>query len=684
MEPSNKRKIKQKKKKYIEKFIDHQKRKRSEYKNEKEEKELKIFLSNEAYERKSIFDFQELPKIHKNFNGYTHFQRKAMVEDYYKHKNGQYTINELLALDDTNVNLQMEYAKKIVDKINLEKDTEKIKILEEKIIKSQIIIDEGEYNKIIEKIMDKNLKKKLSYINYKSTLINTFEYILEKNGDDNSAEKAKETLKISKKFNFNKWANMGENNFYFYKISLQLFDKINEIIFYYSYYQSKLEEIYQFLKNENFDELSEDKRFRFNYISFIILDKRSIKSAEENKKINNFLYREKLTKSDLNDLFKNEKSYELDELKEIKFKVEYDTKKSNIKFKITENRKINKKKFSYTFSRSYNSKLFNKNIIELIKKHVTPNFDSNIMENTLPILKNQLIYYNEIKKIFVDNLVKILKSEAAKNFFKKTYRDKYPDLIYHFDRKDVMDDILQKINFFPIFKEEDNGFTNPVDMSIIINSIPGKLGDSSTHSFNRKILYLGMLLIISIHEIFGHYMHRYYSLLTGREISFDTPEKNDDKLTGNESGYYIESKFIGLEPGQSHIGLKKCLALLYSPNLQNYPIIKKQGFSIDINILKIIYNDNKELFNFIITDENDEENNNENEEEYSEEETEDDNIKKDKDYKEEDNSNDRIILLEDYLDTLINIYDVGNSFRHSYYDELYFIHLDKINDYAEY
>ena len=128
---------------------------------------------------------------------------------------------------------------------------------------------------------------------------------------------------------------------------------------------------------------------------------------------------------------------------------------------MTEDRKINRKNFSYTLKKSYDSNLFNKNILNLIKNNVTSNFESNLMEHTLPLHDNQLAYYQEIKPAFEKHLKRILSSTAAKNFFRDTYQKKYPELKYHFSREDVQEEILKKIYFFPIFKENDNGLTNP-------------------------------------------------------------------------------------------------------------------------------------------------------------------------------------------------------------------------------
>ena len=182
--------------------------------------------------------------------------------------------------------------------------------------------------------------------------------------------------------------------------------------------------------------------------------------------------------------------------------------------------------------------------------------------------------------------------------------------------------------------EEDN-FSLNIDMSIIINSIPGKIGNPQTHSFNRKFLNLGMILIIALHEVFGHFMRRYYSLLTGRQISFNTPDDTDN-LTGDESGFFIELKFIGLKGRKSNIGLNKCLVLLNNDNFDNYPIFKKDNFTINYTILKKIYDDNEVLFNFIIDDKYNKENN-----------------------EDENSTIDRTITLDDYLDTLINVNNIS-------------------------
>ena len=193
-----------------------------------------------------------------------------------------------------------------------------------------------------------------------------------------------------------------------------------------------------------------------------------------------------------------------------------------------------------------------------------------------------------------------------------------------------------------------------------------------------------MILVIALNEILGNYIRMYYSLLTGRKIDFITPENNNDELTGKEYQFFIESNFLGINPWISNIGLKKCLSLFYSPNLNDYPIFKKDGFSINIDAIKTIYKDNKFLFNFMMNEEKDK-SDSENVEYEDEDENEEDNDENEEDSevdKYEDISTTGIILLEDYLDILINMNDTSYSFRHSHHDELYFIHFDKFNDYT--
>lgn len=96
------------------KYTNNNKRKISESKEEniEDEKELKIFLLSEEYERKSIFGGDELPHYYQKCNDYTFLERRDMVQVYMKDKNQKYSIDELLSLDNTNKDLWIIYANK--------------------------------------------------------------------------------------------------------------------------------------------------------------------------------------------------------------------------------------------------------------------------------------------------------------------------------------------------------------------------------------------------------------------------------------------------------------------------------------------------------------------------------------------------------------------------------------------
>ena len=100
-----------------------------------------------------------------------------------------------------------------------------------------------------------------------------------------------------------------------------------------------------------------------------------------------------------------------------------------------------------------------------------------------------------------------------------------------------------------------------------------------------------------MHEIFGHFIRRYYSYFTGLKIAFAT---NDDKEInmGLDSGFYIEENYLGLKHS-SYIGLDNILSIMNSSFYSSYPIIQKDT-KLDEKSLKIIINENKEIFDFII------------------------------------------------------------------------------------
>ena len=88
------------------------------------------------------------------------------------------------------------------------------------------------------------------------------------------------------------------------------------------------------------------------------------------------------------------------------------------------------------------------------------------------------VTYTFNKEIIFEILSKILKSKSAKKFFYDNYESKCnkdnQTIKYHFDRDDMINEIKSRIEFYPLFDTEEKANTNPIDLTIIVNSIPGK------------------------------------------------------------------------------------------------------------------------------------------------------------------------------------------------------------------
>ena len=118
------------------------------------------------------------------------------------------------------------------------------------------------------------------------------------------------------------------------------------------------------------------------------------------------------------------------------------------------------------------------------------------------------------------------------------------------------------------------------------------------------IINLGKMIITLIHEIFGHFMRRYYAHLTKGIICF---EAKDDKYlkTGTDSGFFIEKYFLGFNPlFYSNLTISDALCLLNYNEFEDYPIEKDQQFIINREVLNNIIQQNKEFFDFIGTKSN--------------------------------------------------------------------------------
>ena len=557
----------------------------------------KILLSNEGYKNKSIIDFKEIDSYKKDYNDYSLFSKKKIAEELCKNfsKESNESIDDLLFLDETNKIIQNYHMQIAVEKLNSDLvDKPQKEILIEKIRKACIIINEKDFNENLKNINDQEIKKSLTYINYKQSLINTLDYIL-KNKTKKHSELAKKELKLRTIFKFNQYSEMKEDNYYFYRLCLELFDKINEIYDKYNLYTILIGKMLTFLQNENFNDLTENKKLYFKYVSQLVLDKKSLLSKNQLDQIIDYLQGIPVNEDEIVNSLKKMKKFQKSNYTHYKLKYGKGSKK--IKFIIKENKRINKTNYSYLIINSYKITSFNKKILGLIENNFDSNFESDLFAHILPNYENQLEFYQNLKPLIEKIIRRILNSKSAKDFFDNHYRKKYKDLVYHFNREDVQNEIFKRTYFAPIFNRSDKAYTDPIDMTITINSLPGKIDDVK-YSFNRKLLHIGRILVFYLHEIFGHYLRRYYSYFTGIKIAFDT-EDDKDIYTGEESGFYIETNYLGLKK-ISYIKLNNILSLLNSSFYSGYPIIKEDNYKFEDNHLRNIIKENKELFDFVI------------------------------------------------------------------------------------
>jgi len=77
-----------------------------------------IILSNEEYKKISIINFKEMDFYKNDFNNYSLFEKKIIAEKRIKEHFQEYSIDDLLYLDQTNKDIQNYHMKIAIDKLN--------------------------------------------------------------------------------------------------------------------------------------------------------------------------------------------------------------------------------------------------------------------------------------------------------------------------------------------------------------------------------------------------------------------------------------------------------------------------------------------------------------------------------------------------------------------------------------
>ena len=335
----------------------------------------------------------------------------------------------------------------------------------------------------------------------------------------------------------------------------------------------------------------------------MLLDKELIRNKTEFIMAKNFIESPEIKFKELEEKINKTKNPKVNYIKDIiKYDIELNSENNSIIYMINDKTKIGKHNLLKKYKMEFKLFLFNKGLLNIIEKEL--NKDLNDFGNCLfkYIKFNEdycSLYYKPFKEAF-DRIIKnILKSNAAKKFFHDKYRKKFGNLEYHFTDDKLIDEILHKISFAPIYSENIHAYTDSVDLSITINSIPGKFGPQKINIFNRRILDFGRIVLFALHEIMGHYMRRYYSYVSYGAIPFDTKD-DDPTFTGIESGSFIEREFLGFNSeSRSNLTITETLFLLYLEQFDTYPINQIGGSIYKKEIFEKIVENYKDIFDFI-------------------------------------------------------------------------------------
>ena len=560
-----------------------------------------FIFSNESYKKNTILD-ENFECIDSFFEEYdiTLFDKKKKAVELFenKDKNIKFSIEDLLAYDNTNKKIQLEYLKLAVKILLKEKDSYKIEILIEKINKAGIICDEKDYNEAIADVSDKS---SIKYKNYKNILKESFKKILENKNE----KEIYDSFQFNKKYEFNQDCEIGENNYFFYCLIYQTVSlHLKTILANIDHYKPYIIKIIDFLETKNFSSLQENEKLYFEYLINKIFNENELTYPKQemfDKYLESFeKYIKGLEQGSFSDeSIENIREYfedfnkSISKYKNIKYNFEINNQAINVnildKSLITKNSKKLSKKYTYDIN------MFNNDILNMIKSNLNQNNFYNFESLFSACIKGgQENKFNE-KYIckFKEIIKKILKSEAAEKYFDTYYKSKNKGLSYHFNKDSVIDEIFKRIKFCAIFEDGDQGYTSPFELKIYLNCIMGNYNKLEIHIFERSILQFARLIVTAIHEILGHFLRRYYSYLTNNLIKFGTKEDKYFK-TGDEGGIFVQKKFLGLK--NNSISLNESIGFFKS-EFKAYPILYKD--EIPENELIEIINNNKEYFDFI-------------------------------------------------------------------------------------
>ena len=227
---------------------------------------------------------------------------------------------------------------------------------------------------------------------------------------------------------------------------------------------------------------------------------------------------------------------------------------SDIIKKFINNKKDEKKKYSFDdkilyFSYGedkyqYKYRCYNYNLLEYLENTKNPKLLKDLQWN-----KNSMIsYFDEDDISYLKFLLeKILNSKLFKEVYAK-YSDINNYIDYYFNEKKNIEDMLNRIKFFP-FNERYTGRqagTIPKHLKIITSSYNVSNIENKKDFINYKLLEMGRKLIIILHEII-HFIKRALNLITNGKVLGTTieSEKEDPDIT--EGGRYFEELIFNFQ-----------------------------------------------------------------------------------------------------------------------------------------
>ncbi len=567
-------------------------------------KENYNFLSKES-DKNRIISFKPLKnfsllssekKRPKEESEETLFSRKKLSIKILDEKKNETNIEEY-KFDNTLHQYQKILLSKIVEKIN--NNEVSFSEVKEEIQKAGVVLTLQEFNEI-KKIKDKNKLADITYINYKKTLKNGLEFLLNyqvSDEIDKDVIEFKKILGLEKEFQFNYFVDISEENIYYYNLCLKLYKNAYRILLKYTLYSELIALLKNFFKEKkNLNNLNSNETLYLEILDFYITDKKAMRSKRQKKYIIANLSQNILKENDIKTKVKNLNKYMNDNDETISFRVndnflEFIHKETELNFKHKRYETEYHSRFQIDSLTNYFNDIAEKdltgeNLDDEIYKSIAYNKinDNNIFADFIPSLKKAVLH--------------ITNSGAMKTFFRETYIKNYGNLQYDFYKKEVIDKFFERIRIIPILEKID-GFSDSYNLKMYLPSNPGVI-DNLNYIGEIKVLRFGRYLLLIVHELLGHLMRRYYYYLTNGTIPQNTTE--DKKMNFNkEGGYYIEKNLLGRD--LTYLSIIDIFSLLI--NEENIPLIDRDSKLITLSNVEKVIKEYKELFDFIKFSEDD-------------------------------------------------------------------------------